>query len=75
MIEVGEVMHQAKSGRMIIKLRDKVRVGDVLLDAKGKKVAKVMELIGPVDSPYASAIPLTDRVKRYVGSKVYLRRR
>ena len=74
-MEVGEVMHQAKSGRLIIKLRGKVKVGDVLLDIKGKRVAKVMELIGPVDAPYASAIPLTDRVKRYIGSKVYLKRR
>ncbi|RMF30156.1 MAG: hypothetical protein D6752_04625 [Candidatus Nitrosothermus koennekii] len=68
-------MHQAKSGRLIIKLDKEVRVGDILLDAKGKKVAKVMEIIGPVDAPYASAVALTDRVKKYIGSKVYLKER
>lgn len=71
MVEVGEVLHQARSGRLIIKLEKDVRIGDILLDAKGKKIAKVMEIIGPVDAPYASAQPITDRVKKYIGSKVY----
>ncbi len=70
-MEVGEILHQARSGRLIIKLEKDIRVGDVLLDTKGKKVAKVMEIIGPIDAPYASAQPLTDRVKKYIGSKVY----
>ena len=52
-----------------------VRVGDILLDAKGKKVAKVIEIIGPVDAPYASTVALADRVKKYIGSKVYLKER
>jgi len=69
--EVGEVLHIAKSGRLIVKLTQKVNPGDVLVDAKGKKVAKVVELIGSVKLPYASAIPLTDRIKKYVGTKVY----
>ncbi len=70
-MEVGEILHQARSGRLIIKLEKDVRIGEVLLDTKGKKVAKVMEIIGPIDAPYASAQPLTDRVKKYIGSKVY----
>lgn len=69
--EVGEVLHIAKSGRVIVKLSQKVNPGDILVDAKGKKVAKVVELIGPVKAPYASATPLTDRTKKYVGTKVY----
>ena len=43
--EVGEVLHIAKSGRLIIKLSQKVNPGDIFVDAKGKKVAKVVELI------------------------------
>lgn len=69
--EVGEVLHIAKSGRVIIKLSQKVNPGDIFVDAKGKKVAKVVELIGPVKAPYASAVLLTDRAKKYVGTKVY----
>jgi len=73
--EVGEVLHIAKSGRIIVKLSQKVNPGDILVNTKGKKLAKVVELIGPVKSPYASAMPLIDKAKKYVGTKVYRRGR
>lgn len=69
--EVGEVLHIAKSGRVIVKLSQKVNPGEILLDSKGKKVARVVELIGPVNAPYASAVPMTDRIEKYVGAKTY----
>jgi len=69
--EVGEVLHIAKSGRVIVKLSQKVNSGEILLDSKGKKVARIVELIGPVKAPYASAVPMTDRIKKYVGTKMY----
>ncbi len=61
MQEVGEVLHQAKSGRLIIRLSGKVYAGQVLLDSKGRNAAKIIELIGPVSRPYASAAPASDR--------------
>lgn len=69
--EVGEILHVAKSGRVIVKLSQKVSSGEILLDSKGKKVARVVELIGSVKAPYASAVPVTDRIKKYVGAKMY----
>ncbi|MEM4311255.1 MAG: Gar1/Naf1 family protein [Nitrososphaerales archaeon] len=71
MEELGDVLHLAKSGRLIVKLREKVQVNTLVLDEKGRKIGKIAELIGPVSSPYASVIPLTDRVKRYIGKKVF----
>jgi len=61
MQEVGEVLHRARSGRLIIRLAGKVEPGTILLDSKGRKAAKVVELIGPVSKPYASAAPASDR--------------
>jgi RNA-binding protein len=61
MQEVGEVLHRARSGRLIIRLTTKVEAGTVLLDSKGRQAAKVVELIGPVSRPYASAAPASDR--------------
>jgi len=69
--EVGEILHIAKSGRVIVKLSQKVNSGEILLDSKGKKVARIVELIGPVKAPYASAVPMTDRIKKYIGTKMY----
>jgi hypothetical protein len=38
--EVGEIIHKAKSGRLIIKLFEmtKINTGDTILDSHGKKL-------------------------------------
>ena len=64
-------MHLAGSGRVIIQLSDKLVEGAILCDKKGVKVAKVMELIGPVSRPYASATPLTNNIKKFIGKSVF----
>lgn len=64
-------MHLAKSGRIIIKLKKPLTDGQMLVDKQGRKLARVSELIGPVKAPYASAIPLTNNVKKYIESAVY----
>ncbi|KAG2478763.1 MAG: hypothetical protein NPMRTH1_300019 [Nitrosopumilales archaeon] len=71
MQEIGEIMHLAKSGRVIVQLTKLVEEGQVLCDEKSGKVAKVMELIGPVAKPYASAAPLTNNIKKFTGKKVF----
>ncbi len=55
-------MHKAKSGRLIVRLSKEVRPGVFLLDEDGKKLGKVIELIGPVKSPYASVAVVSSRL-------------
>ena len=69
---VGEVLHLASSGRVIIRLSTTVRDGQLLVDDSGRKIAKVSEMIGPVDAPYASATPLTNNIQKYVGKKIFM---
>lgn len=72
--EIGEIMHLAKSGRLIVKLSAAgtgVKAGELLVDGSGKRVGKVAELIGPVSAPYASVIPMTDRTSRLIGTKMF----
>lgn len=71
MQEVGEILHLANSGRVIVRLTKTIDEGQILCDEKSDKVAKVTELIGPVAKPYASAIPLTNNIKKYTGKKVF----
>ena len=71
MQEVGEIIHLASSGRVIVRLSKILKEGQILCDEKSSKVAKVTEMIGPVAKPYASAIPLTNSVKKYVGKKSF----
>jgi len=69
--EIGEIMHLASSGRVIIRLTGLLDEGDYVCDNTGRRIGKVTELIGPVSAPYASAISLTNNIKKYVGAKVY----
>ena len=69
---VGEILHLASSGRVIIRLSTTVRDGQLLVDDAGRKIAKVSEMIGPIDAPYASATPLTNNIEKYVGKKIFM---
>ncbi len=71
MQEVGEILHLASSGRVIVRLSKTVTQDQILCDEKSTKVAKVTELIGPVAKPYASAISLTNNIKKFVGKKMF----
>ncbi len=64
-------MHLAGSGRVIIQLTTELAEGQILCDEKGTRVAKVNELIGPVKRPFASATPLTNNIKKYIGKNVF----
>jgi len=69
--EVGEILHLATSGRVIVRLSKTVLQDQILCDEKSTKVARVTELIGPVAKPYASAISLTNNIKKFVGKKMF----
>ena len=69
---VGEVLHLASSGRVIIRLTMPLQDGQLLVDNTGRKIAKVSEMIGPVDAPYASATPLTNNIQKYIGKKIFM---
>ncbi len=71
--KIGEILHLAKSGRLIVKVDEQVShklIGQALMDDKGTKIGKIIELIGSVKSPYASAITTVDS-KYSVGGKVF----
>ena len=71
MQEVGEVLHIANSGRVIVRLSREIKEGQILCDKNNQKIGRVTELIGPIKYPFASAIPLTNNLKKISGTKVF----
>ena len=71
MQEVGEVLHIANSGRVIVRLSKEIKEGQILCDKNNQKIGRVTELIGPVSNPFASAIPLTNNLRKVSGTKVF----
>jgi len=70
LLQVGILFHQAKSGRLIVRLTREVRSGVPMLDDKGRRLGKVVELIGPVRAPYASVAVTSSRIGK-PGDAVY----
>ena len=71
MQEVGEILHLANSGRVIVRLTKEIKEGQVLCDKNNQKIGRVTEMIGPVKSPFASVVPLTNNLKKISGIKVF----
>ena len=61
---MGTIIHRAKSGRLIVKLSREARTGVFIFDGEGKRLGKIVELIGPVRAPYASVSLSTTRLGR-----------
>lgn len=71
---LGEILHFSKSGRLIVRVENNgahVKSGLIVLDNKDKRVGKIAELIGSVNSPYASIIPFVQAKSKMAGLKVY----
>ena len=64
-------MHIANSGRVIVRLSKEIKEGQILCDKNNQKIGRVTELIGPIKNPFASAIPLSNNLKKISGTKVF----
>jgi RNA-binding protein len=62
LFQVGTILHQAKSGRLIVRLSREVRPGAFLFDDGRRKLGRIVELIGPVRAPYASVAVVSSRL-------------
>jgi RNA-binding protein len=76
MNELGEVLHMAKSGRLIVKMSaatsEKKVIGIPVVDSTGKQIGKIQEIFGPVVSPYASVQPGREKLTSIIGTKVFI---
>lgn len=73
-MEIGEVLHLSRSGRLIVKLHPSCgfsKIGQLLFDDEGTKVGRIIELIGSVRAPFASVLPDTKSSNKISGMKVF----
>jgi rRNA processing protein Gar1 len=72
--ELGEVLHLARSGRLIVKLNSTCsfsKIGQSLVDRNGNRIGKIIELIGSVKAPFASVFPENNMTTAISGMKVF----
>jgi len=69
--EVGRIIHYTKNKVFVIEAREKLVPDTVLLDSRGGKLGKVIDVIGPINRPYLVVKPSLKNPEKYVGAYVY----
>ena len=76
MLELGQVLHTARSGRIIVKISiaasEKKVNGLPVIDMNGRQIGKIQEIFGPVSSPYASIQPVREKLASIAGATVFI---
>lgn len=76
-VELGVVEKRTLRNKILIKARNDLDyekndpTGMVVLDSSGNRIAKVLDVIGNVNSPYVLAMPIVDDFE-FRKEKVYL---
>ncbi|MFQ6085673.1 MAG: Gar1/Naf1 family protein [Candidatus Bathyarchaeia archaeon] len=71
MKELGKIIHVSRSGLLILRSNQAPKIGQKLHDGSSKIIGVVVDVFGPVSSPYISIKPWIKRPENRVGSAVY----
>lgn len=71
MQRLGLVLHVSPSRNVIVKVENVPRIGETVVDERLKPVGKVVDLIGPVSSPYASVRVTIENPQKLANAKLY----
>ncbi len=76
MRRLGKISHISVQNHLIARANFVPRIGSTVLSGDNKKIGRVLDVFGPINSPYVSIIPdkrlNLDRMKNLVGSMLYL---
>jgi len=70
---LGKVLHTSSSGKVIVQLENLPKIGFSVIDEDLEEIGRVVDIFGPIDSPY-SALKVTWKKPKEIKNKVvYLR--
>ncbi len=72
MQRLGQVLHVGQSGNLIVKADYFPRIGGKVVNENLKSIGKVVDVFGPVSSPYASVKLIGRTRKELVGKILYV---
>ena len=69
---LGVAEEVTSDGKVVVKCTVTPEIGDIVFDAKQKKLGTVKRIFGPVDGPYVSVVPADKTMLTgVVGKKTY----
>ncbi len=57
LLRIGEVLHFSAQGHIIARVKQVIRLGTMLFNAKSKPVGTIIDIFGPINRPFASLKP------------------
>jgi RNA-binding protein len=69
---LGRVVHVSQSRNIIIKLENIPKIGTVVVNENLKPVGKILDVFGPISSPYASIKPKIHETRELTEKAVYV---
>lgn len=68
---LGNVLHTSSSRNLILKTKITPKLGSKVVDEKLKSIGTVLDIFGPVSSPYISVKPTKSKLHTAIGSTLY----
>lgn len=72
MQRLGRVLHISKNLNTIVKVKNVPKIGAKVVDENLKTVGKILDVFGPVSSPYASVRPRIHKSKKSTAKTLYV---
>jgi RNA-binding protein len=69
---LGRVLHISPSRNIILKIENRPRIGETVVDESLTPVGKIFDIIGPVSSPYVAIKPLMPEPEKLVNKILYV---
>lgn len=72
MQRLGRVLHVSQSRNIIITIENLPKIGDTVVNENLKPIGKILDIFGPVSSPYASIKPKIQGIEKLVDKMLYV---
>jgi RNA-binding protein len=69
---LGQALHLSSSRNLIIKVEHTPQIGEVVVDEEIRPVGKVLDIFGPVSSPYAAIKPTIREPEKLLNKTFYV---
>jgi RNA-binding protein len=69
---LGLILHVTPSRSIIVKIENLPRIGETVVDENLKPVGRVLDILGPVSSPYATVAPSVRDPERLANKMAYV---
>jgi RNA-binding protein len=69
---LGQVLHVSQSRNIIITIGNLPKIGETVVNENLKSIGKILDIFGPVSSPYASVKPKIPEIGKFRGKMLYV---